>query len=54
MAELLFSAPYNDDAETLTELLKLKDFGGNRIAEIYLSAPQAYAGSGRNGTRRRL
>jgi collagenase-like PrtC family protease len=47
MAGLEFSAPYNNDPETLEELFKLKSFGENRIREIYLSGPQEYSGSGR-------
>lgn len=47
MAGLEFSAPYNNDPETLEEILQLKDLAGNRIREIYLSGPQEYAGSGR-------
>lgn len=42
-----FSVPYNNDLETLQEILKLKQVGENRIREIYLSGPQEYAGSGR-------
>jgi collagenase-like PrtC family protease len=47
MADLEFSAPYNNDPETLEELFKLKNVGENRIKEIYLSGPQEYSGSGR-------
>ena len=47
MTNLDFSAPYNNDAETLEEIFKLKSLGNNRIKEIYLSGPQEYAGSGR-------
>ena len=47
MAGLEFSAPYNNDPETLEEVLKLKGLGKNRIKEIYLSGPQEYSGSGR-------
>lgn len=47
MAGLEFSAPYNNDPETLEEIFKLKGLGKNRIKEIYLSGPQAYSGSGR-------
>lgn len=42
-----FSAPYNDDPETLTELFRLSKLGNNRVREIYLSGPQEYSGSGR-------
>jgi collagenase-like PrtC family protease len=44
---LEFSVPYNNDPETLTEILKLKERNGNRIKEVYLSGPQQYSGSGR-------
>ena len=47
MSVLEFSVPYNNDPETLTEILKRKECNGNRIREIYLSGPQEYAGSGR-------
>ncbi|MBW1862385.1 MAG: hypothetical protein JRJ02_08435 [Deltaproteobacteria bacterium] len=47
MTGLDFSAPYNNDPETLEEIFKLKNLGNNRIKEIYLSGPQEYAGSGR-------
>ncbi|MDH7499965.1 MAG: U32 family peptidase, partial [candidate division NC10 bacterium] len=47
MAGLEFSVPYNNDPETLEEIFELKNLGGNRIREIYLSGPQEYAGSGR-------
>ncbi len=45
--QLEFSVPYNNDPETLTEILRLKEQQGNRIREIYLSGPQEYSGSGR-------
>jgi collagenase-like PrtC family protease len=44
---LEFSVPYNNDPETLSEILKRKELNGNRIREIYLSGPQEFAGSGR-------
>ncbi len=47
MANIEFSAPYNEDAESLQEILKLKKLGNNSIREIYLSGPQKYAASGR-------
>jgi len=47
MSALEFSVPYNNDPETLTEILKRKESNGNRIREIYLSGPQEFAGSGR-------
>ena len=47
MGALEFSVPYNNDPETLTEILKRKEINGNRIKEIYLSGPQEFAGSGR-------
>lgn len=47
MEALEFSAPYNDDPETLTEIFKLKRLGKNTIREIYLSGPQKYFGSHR-------
>jgi collagenase-like PrtC family protease len=47
MEALEFSVPYNNDPETLEELLALKGQGRNRIREIYLSGPQEYSGSGR-------
>ena len=47
MSALEFSAPYNNDPETLEEIFRLKDHAGNRIREIYLSGPQEFAGSGR-------
>lgn len=42
-----FSVPYNNDPETLDEILKRKQQNGCRIREIYLSGPQELAGSGR-------
>jgi collagenase-like PrtC family protease len=47
MGRLEFSVPYNNDPETLAEILKLKEQNGNRIREVYLSGPQEYSGSGR-------
>ncbi|MBN1370153.1 MAG: hypothetical protein JW954_07965 [Dehalococcoidaceae bacterium] len=47
MRGLEFSAPYNNDTETLEELISLKDYNGSSIREIYLSGPQQYSGSGR-------
>lgn len=47
MAGLEFSAPYNNDPETLEEIFKLKNTNGNSIKEIYLPVPQEYSGSGR-------
>jgi len=47
MGGLEFSVPYNNDRETLAEILKLKEQNGNRIKEVYLSGPQEYSGSGR-------
>jgi collagenase-like PrtC family protease len=47
MPGLDFSAPYNNDPETLEEIFRLKRVDENRIREIYLSGPQEYAGSGR-------
>jgi collagenase-like PrtC family protease len=47
MGGLEFSVPYNNDPETLSEVLRLKERNGNRIREVYLSGPQEYAGSGR-------
>ena len=47
MSALEFSAPYNNDPETLEAIFTFKDHAGNRIREIYLSGPQEFAGSGR-------
>ena len=47
MANLEFSAPYNEDAESLEELFKLKRLGSNAIREVFLSGPQEFAASGR-------
>ncbi len=47
MAELEFSVPYNNDPETLPEIFRRKELNGNRVREIYMSGPEAYAGSGR-------
>jgi collagenase-like PrtC family protease len=47
MASLQFSAPYNEDPESLQELFKLKQLGHNSIREVYLSGPQEYSASGR-------
>ena len=47
MANFEFSAPYNEDLETLDEIFKLKELNGNIITEVYLSGPQEYSGSGR-------
>jgi collagenase-like PrtC family protease len=44
---LSFSVPYNSDPATLAELCQIKRVGSNSIVEVYLSGPQAYAGSGR-------
>jgi collagenase-like PrtC family protease len=45
--ELSYSIPYNSDPATLAEVCKLKHLGSNSIVEVYLSGPQANAGSGR-------
>jgi collagenase-like PrtC family protease len=47
MANLEFEVPYNADPETLEDVLKMKELNGNRIAEVYLSGPREYSGSGR-------
>lgn len=47
MGSLEFSVPYNNDPETLTEILQWKESSGNHIREIYLSGPQEYSGAGR-------
>jgi collagenase-like PrtC family protease len=47
MSELTFSLPYNNDPVTLSELFSFDGLGGNHIAEIYLSGPQEFSGSGR-------
>jgi collagenase-like PrtC family protease len=47
MSGLEFSVPYNNDPETLDEIVRLKERNGNRIREVYLSGPQEYAGAGR-------
>jgi collagenase-like PrtC family protease len=47
MESLEFSVPYNNDSDTLEALFALKQFGNNRITEVYLSGPQEYSGSGR-------
>ncbi len=47
MGSLEFSVPYNNDPETLAEIFRYREYGGNRIREIYLSGPQEAAGSGR-------
>jgi collagenase-like PrtC family protease len=47
MPGIEFSAPYNNDPETLNEIFRLKRLGDNKIKEIYLSGPQDYSGSGR-------
>jgi collagenase-like PrtC family protease len=47
MASLEFSAPYNEDPESLEELFKLKRLGDNSIREVFLSGPQEFAASGR-------
>ena len=47
MPNLEFEVPYNNDPETLDEILKLKEHNGNRIREVYMSAPKEYSGSGR-------
>ncbi|MCJ7769349.1 MAG: U32 family peptidase, partial [Dehalococcoidales bacterium] len=51
MDNLEFSVPFNQDTETLREIVNLKSWGGNRIREIYLSGPQEYSGSGRVASR---
>ena len=47
MPNLQFEVPYNNDPQTLEEVLALNDLNGNRIREVYLNAPQKYSGSGR-------
>ncbi len=47
MPNLEFEVPYNNDPETLEEVLKLKELNGNRIREVYMNAPQQFSGSGR-------
>ena len=47
MVNLEFSVPYNNDPETLKEILRLKKHNKNSIREIYLSGPHQYSGSGR-------
>lgn len=47
MPNLEFSVPYNGDQRTLNAVLAMQGRNGNRIREVYLSAPQAIAGSGR-------
>jgi collagenase-like PrtC family protease len=42
-----FSLPYNNDPETLAGIFALRNFGGSKISELYLSGPQEYSGSGR-------
>jgi collagenase-like PrtC family protease len=49
MPGYLFSVPYNNDIETLDQLLAMKDHGGNHIREVYLAAPEDIIGSGRVG-----
>ncbi|OKY78011.1 MAG: Collagenase family protease [Candidatus Methanohalarchaeum thermophilum] len=47
MISLDFSVPYNNDLETLNEVLDLKERSGSKVVEVYLSSPQEYAGSAR-------
>jgi len=47
MSNLQFEVPYNNQRDTLEELLELKEHNGNTIREIYLNAPQHFSGSGR-------
>ncbi len=47
MDALEFSVPYNNDPDTLAEILKRKELNGNRIREVYLSGPQEFSGAGR-------
>lgn len=47
MANLEFEVPYNNDAETLEEVLAMRELNGNRIREVYLNAPRDISGSGR-------
>ena len=47
MAGFEFAVPYNNDVETLEEILKLNGLGASYIREIYFSGPQNYSGSGR-------
>ncbi|MFZ7132818.1 MAG: hypothetical protein ACOWWR_10710 [Eubacteriales bacterium] len=47
MEYLEFSVPYNEDSRSLDDIFNLKNHGGNRITEIYLSGPQEYSASGR-------
>lgn len=49
MSELEFSVPFNNDLETLEELIALKEHNGSTIREVYLNAPQTITGSGRVG-----
>ena len=47
MADLEFSALYNNDPDTLEGLFKLKNVNEYRRKEIYLSRPQQYSAAGR-------
>ena len=47
MDSLEFSVPYNNDPNTLDEILRIKEQNGNSIREIYLSGPQEFSGAGR-------
>jgi collagenase-like PrtC family protease len=47
MPNLEFEVPYNNDLETLEEVLKMKELNGNRIREVYMASPKEYSGSGR-------
>jgi len=47
METLYFSAPYNNDPQTLDEIFRLNRQSSNKISEIYLAGPQQYSGAGR-------
>ena len=47
MAGIEYSVPYNNDPETLEDILELGRRSNNIIREVYLSGPQLYSGSGR-------
>jgi collagenase-like PrtC family protease len=47
VANLKFSLPYNNNPDTLKQMLNLQGYGGSSIYEVYLSGPQEYSGSGR-------
>ncbi len=47
MKSLEFSVPYNYDPQTLQDIFRFKNTGGNKITEIYLAGPQKYSGTGR-------